>query len=279
MNYGVITIATKHADYGRYAYNCAVSLRAISPLIPITLIADSVGISHLDDYQRTIFDKIITPELCDYHNGDKCTPLTLKYHLYKYSPYDATIYVDADTIFTPMKSVEELFRSLKGTQFTIANRGEQDPSKGVSEWVESGVLDVPYWYDLSSEFIYFEKKGVAQDVFTHALAYYKENSVPTKMFAGDKPDEPFLMMGMIHCGVRPHQAPYKPSYWQPAERKFMNAMQVKQNYYLMSMGGKLISRQMRDIYNDICKNVTYKTGLKTFTVSHKMNAMPERKHI
>jgi hypothetical protein len=276
MSIGVITIATKHAMYGRYAYNLAVSLRAISPTIPITIIADDVGLSHLDDYKRTVFDKIVTPELCDYHNGAKCTPLTLKYHLYKYSPYEHTIYVDADTIFTPMKKAEELFRSLKGIPFTIANRGEQDPSKGVSEWVELGVLDVPYWYDLSSEFIYFEKNVQAQSVFEHALRFYKEGDLQTKIFAGDKPDEPFLMMGMIHCGIRPHQAPYKSSYWQWAEKGYKNAMQIKQEYYLFSMGGKFIPRPMQNVYNELCKNVQYITGLQTFTVNHKKSVMPER---
>lgn len=279
MTKGIVIIATKHAEYGRLAFNCALSVRAINPIIPITVIADEVGLSHLDEYMRTVFDRIITPDLCDYHNGSRCTPLTLKYHLYKYSPYDCTICVDADTIFSPSKDIDKLFYSLEGIPFTIANRGEQDPSKGVSEWVESGVLDVPYWYDLSSEFMYFEKCEIAKNVFESALEFYKENSVPTKTFAGDKPDEPFIMMGMIKHGIRPHQSPFKPSYWQPAESKYKSAMQVKTEYYLMSLGGKLITRQMRNIYTDICKSVDYKTGLKTFAVNHKMSVIPERKVI
>ena len=32
---------------------------------------------------------------------------------------------------------------MDGITFTIASRGEQEPNKGVSEWVESGVIDAP----------------------------------------------------------------------------------------------------------------------------------------
>lgn len=59
-----MTIATKHPLYGVYAYNLAVSLRAIDPVMPISVIADQVGLSMLDDYQKTVFDRIITPDLC-----------------------------------------------------------------------------------------------------------------------------------------------------------------------------------------------------------------------
>ena len=63
---GILTIATKHALYGRYAYNLAVSVKANAPEIPISIIADAVGISHLNPSQLSIFDNIITPDPDDY---------------------------------------------------------------------------------------------------------------------------------------------------------------------------------------------------------------------
>ena len=48
MKKGIVTIATRHPLYGRFAYNLAVSLRAVAPHIPITIIADPVGISPPD---------------------------------------------------------------------------------------------------------------------------------------------------------------------------------------------------------------------------------------
>jgi hypothetical protein len=279
MTKGIITIATKHPLYGVYAYNLAVSLRAMDAVMPISIIADQVGLSMLDDYQKTVFDRIITPDLCDYYDGEKCTPLTLKYHLHKYSPYECTIFADADTIFSPMANIHGVFSSLQGIPFTIASRGEQEPNKGVSEWVESGVIDAPYWYDISSEFIYFEKSDIACAVFDNALRHYKAGDLRTKVFAGDKPDEPFIMLGMIEAGVRPHQAVYKPSYWYASEKGFKNAMDVKRGYLMMSLGGKFIPRQQQLIYDEICRNVSYLTGRKTMKVSHKMNKIAERKVI
>lgn len=279
MKKGIVTIATRHPLYGRFAYNLAVSLRAVAPHIPITIIADAVGISHLDQMQLTVFDEIIFADQNDYYNDGKCTPLTLKYHLYKYSPYEATIFVDADTIFSPFANVDHVFSQLAGVAFTMANRGKQDPSKGISEWVEAGSVDVPYWYDLSSEFIYFEKGDKAMQVFTEALEAYQHSNLPTKMFAGDKPDEPFFMLGMIATGTHPHRTPFKPVFWHIQEQGFHSSIDVKKQWAMMSLGGKSIPKRIHDIYKEICHNVTYLSGYKTMTVSHKMNELPERKHI
>jgi len=275
---GIITIATKHALYGRYAYNLAVSVKASAPGIPISIIADSIGISHLNASQLSIFDQIITPDHDDYHNGSKCTPLTLKYHLPKYSPYQFTIFMDADTILTPMGNVNQVFNNLQPHEFTIANRGVQKPDKGVSQWIDSSILSVPYWYDISSEFIYWKQGSKSTAIFESALKHYRENKIPMKTFAGDKPDEPYLMMGMIDNNVKPHKAPFKPSYWYAAE-KFANAMEVKRGYLMFSLGGKLIPPQQKKIYDELCKNATYKCGLQTLTVSQKMNQLQERKVI
>lgn len=275
---GIITIATKHALYGRYAYNLAISVKASAPGIPISIIADSVGISHLNASQLSIFDQIITPDHDDYHSGSKCTPLTLKYHLPKYTPYQFTIFMDADTILTPMGSVGQVFNSLQQYDFTIANRGLEKPDKGVSQWIDSSILSVPYWYDISSEFIYWKQGDKSKAIFESALKHYKENKIPMKSFAGDKPDEPYLMMGMIEQDAKPHKSPYKPSYWYAAE-KFANAMQIKKGYLMFSLGGKVVPPQQKKIYDELCKNATYKTGLNTLSIGHKMSQMSERKVI
>jgi hypothetical protein len=186
--------------------------------------------------------------------------------------------MDADTILTPTANVQGMFEALSGINFTIANRGEQSPQEGISQWVMGKYLDVPYWYDLSSEFIYFKKGIVAKNVFSDALKHYKQGILPTKAFAGDKPDEPFLMLGMIDNGIKPHKVPFKPSFWYAAE-KHITAVKVKTEYLMFSLGGKLIPKAQRLIYDDICKNVSYRSGLATMSIHQKMNSMNERKVI
>jgi len=275
---GIITIATKHSLYGRYAYNLAVSIKANAPDIPVSIIADEIGISHLSTMQRSVFDQIITPENDHYNSTGKCTPLKLKYYLHHYTPYLFTIFMDADTIVTPMHSLSQMFNSLQQHDFTIANRGEQKPEKGVSQWIDSSSLRVPYWYDLSSEFIYWKTGDKSKAIFESSLSHYTNTNLPIKSFAGDKPDEPFLMMGMITEGAKPHKSPFKPSYWYAAE-KFANAMDVKRGFLMFSLGGKMIPKQQKLIYDELCKNASYKTGLQTLSVSHKMSQLQERKVI
>jgi hypothetical protein len=78
--------------------------------------------------------------------------------------------------------------------------------------------------------------------------------------------------------VKPHKAPFKPSYWYAAE-KYANVMDVKRGYLMFSLGGKVIPKQQQKIYDELCRNAAYKSGMMTMTVTHKMNQMSERKYI
>ena len=275
----VITIAVKHNLYGRFALNLAISLRAIAPDIEMTVITDDVGLSHLDDMQMTAFTNIVQAKPEHYIQDGRKYPLRLKYHVNEYATAKEALFVDADTIFSPMANLHQVFDELKGCGFTIANRGKCDPSQGVSEWVESGRVNSPYWYDVSSEFMYFEKCKLSDNVFKFAREAYDMNQIPVKMFAGDKPDEPFIMAGMVKAGVHPHQSPYLPSYWYHQEGKYRNVMDIKRNFILFSLGGKLIPTPQKRIYDEFCKNVAYMTGYRTMGVSHKERELPERKAI
>ncbi len=278
MSTGLLTIACKHAVYGRYAYNLAVSVKAWNPSTPISIIADEVGLSHLNESQRAIFDTIITPDYDDYNKEGKCLPLCLKYHLYKYTPYVTTIFIDADTIFSPFAMLGQVFKSLKDIDFTIANRGKVAPEKGFSQWLDAKAITAPYWYDLSSEWIYFNKSDLSRKIFEGALHEYNKGTLMTRAFAGDKPDEPFFMLSMVAQDLHPHKSPYKPSYWYAAE-KYANAMQVKRGYLLFSIGGKMIPKQQKLIYDELCRNASHKSGLKTMPVYNKMSVLPERQVI
>ncbi len=278
MTQGIVTIACKHPLYGRYAYNLAVSVKAWNPTTSIAVIADEAGLSHLNSGQRTVFDQIISPEYDHYHRDGKCLPLLLKYRLPDYSPFERTLFLDADTILSPFANLTTVFNSFRDIEFTIANRGKQQPDKGISQWIDTTLQDAPYWYDISSEFIYFQRSIKATKVFSDALAHYNKGALMTRAFAGDKPDEPFLMLGMIDNDVHPHKVPFKPSYWYAAE-KYANAMQVKRGYLLFSLGGKMIPKQQRLIYDELCRNAAHKSGLATLPVYNKMSLMPERQVI
>lgn len=279
--YGIITIACKHSLYGRFAWNLCLSAKANDMSMPVTLIADQAGIAHLNEAQLMIFDKIIMVKDSWYKFKGKTLPLMLKFKLYELSPYERNLFMDADTIISPMQNVAQWFDGMKGTRFAMANRGYNDPDKGISEWVDKDQLKQTYpdtknWIDLSSEFIYFERSEAVGEMFTAAMQYYKDDKLPMRQFAGDRPDEPFFNLAINKTGVKPHKIPYAPTFWLPAQRRHKSAMEIKREFFGFSVGGKEIPKMQQKIYDEFCANVAYKTGVPTLKVGHKRQYLPER---
>ena len=285
MTHGILTIALKHHLYGRFAFNLAMSIKAFNPSLPVSVIADEEALSHLHPGQRMIFNEIITPEEYQYKRGDKVLPLITKFYLNELTPYtERTLFVDADMIFSGLCDYEKLWGEVRGVPFTMANRGENNPDKGISEWVDPGKLKEAYgnvyqWYDLSSEWIYFESGKQSDVIFEAARWFYDDGKLLTRQFAGDKPDEPFFNLAMALHEVKPHKAPWQPTYWQPAVKKVMNAMEVKQTYYAFSAGGNQLPPHQQRIYDELLKNASSKMNTPGMKIAHKMSYLKERKHI
>ena len=273
---GVLTMALKHPLYGRYAYNLALSIKSADMRTQVAVIADEEGLKHLHPGQRMIFDYIIPPAF------EK--PLVNKFYLINLSPFEETLFVDADMIFSPLANFEEFWNSMKDVQWTMANRGSDDLIKGISEWttkedIEEAYGGVDQWYDLSSEWIYFKKNDLTYTIFANAEMYYEENKLKVREFAGDRPDEPYFNLSLISVNHKPHQAPYQPTYWQPAMKGFPGIMAIKKGWMAFSVGGKLIPQQQQQVYDELLKNASFRMNMPSMKIAQKMNQLSERKVI
>jgi hypothetical protein len=280
MTTGILTLALKHPLYGRFAYNLALSIKSADPKQRVAVIADDAALAHLHEGQRMVFDKIIKPK----PESVKDKPLTAKFYLNSLSPYDRTLFVDADMVFSPMCNFAQLWQEMDGVEWTMANRGVNDPDKGISEWVDPGKLAEAYgkvsqWIDLSSEWIYWVKGELADSIFVGARNFYKENKLHTRQFAGDKPDEPFFNLALAAVQHQPHKMPWQPTYWQPAIRKVLSAMEIKRQYYAFSAGGNHLPPQQFRIYQEFMKNASFRMNMPALTIANKRSQLKERTHI
>lgn len=128
---GVLILALGNRMYVEKAFNLALSIRATSPTLHITLV-HSNNISELTVEQRFIFNKLIECN-SDYYTLDDNTKSYIKAKLYldKITPYKRTLFLDADMIMSPYKTLDTLFDQLKGKEFTMICRGED---KDFSQW-------------------------------------------------------------------------------------------------------------------------------------------------
>lgn len=269
--------------YAYYAYNLAVSLKQCSPEVKIAIIYNGNSLTHLDSMELFHFDqKIVCPVEYYTHEG-RTEYIKAKLYLNKLTPFEETLFLDADMVFSPYKKVQSIWDDLANIDFTMACRGMSDVDAGQSAWVNLSEVREYYgfdkWYDLSSEFIYFKDTPANEKLFEDARDFYNHELLNVREFAGGKPDEPFYCLAMLKNGIAPHKIPYKPSYWEYANGKngtYIKEQELWNNYYLLSMGGKMTSNRIEVIYNNIMKYYAHHKGVGYYNAIQKSKVLKER---
>lgn len=273
---GVLIIALGHRMYVEKAFNLALSIRATSPSMNITLV-HSNNLSELSAQQRFIFNKLIECK-SEYYTLEDGTKSYIKAKLYldKITPYKRTLFLDADMIMSPYKNLETLFEQLNGKEFVMICRGED---KDFSQWVDAEEVcnnyNIQKYYDCSSELMYFE----STDIFEDARIIHEEitqGKIWFRKFANGVPDEPPIIIAMLQKFGVPDQVPFKPTYWQPVE-KTIKDLDIWNNFYLLSMGGKVNDVRVVKVYNNIVKWYSDNVGVTSFKHTDKQAILAERK--
>lgn len=280
---GIVLIAAGHPYYGQWALNLCLSIKYNDMFIPVSIAWKDEGISHIQNHLKH-FDKVI--ELTDEQitrNGvrDYVQP---KVHLYDISPYDETIFIDADVILFQGKSISKLFKELKDTDFTIGCRNSDNledakelqwaTPKDVMETYGSGIL-----YHVSSEFIYFKKKKEIEYFFETAKEIHREPGIPYKRFNGTVPDELSFQLAMKIHDLKPHQVPFLPFYWEHFEKKTAHIGKIPPQFYGYSMGGCMNREESIKIYNGLAHFYSNQYHTPVFLAKHKRNFMKMRQTI
>ncbi len=286
---GILLLAIKHMNFGRMAENLAITIKQASPSMPITLACDAQGLS--DIKYKGIFDKIITVPIDYYLHNGMFHAIKAKTFLYNLTPYDETLYFDADMLWLPHHNVEKLFDSQKG-KFNIKNTGkvnlDGDFPDAYTWWTPSltNVKEVYNltgdYYSLSSEVIYFKKDKDVQNLFKEAQKLYdfKAKYLP---FAGGVPDELLFSVAMCKIGIYPSKFQWIPSYWEDAEKRNLNREDMYKDYYLYSIGGKVQMSFVKKLYNEVVqaayKNAGYVHPFLLTKATEKRMWLPERTNI
>lgn len=274
---GFLIFALGHPQYGRYAYNLAVTIKAVQPDVSITLVSDASGISHLSEDQASIFDRVIPANI-----PANCTA---KLWAYQYSPYDHTIVLDADMIWLPIQTPAALFTQLEGLDFMAICEGDTDqPSGQYFFWADVAEIREKYKVETihqwRTEVMYFEKGDVAEAIFKDAAKINATHGLKSvKEFAGGVADEMSINIATAIHKIKPGILSWKPSYWPqmhgnsiPAAPGFYN------NHYLLSVGGNMQTENVKAFYNRIMQAQAPKIGhTHAFPLMSKHSFLPERR--
>jgi len=290
MSKGVIILALGHSNYGNYAIQLCRSIKAVDESANITLLYNDSAITHFKN-NTSIFDNVIEVPREFYITNGLPDYVKAKTYLYELSPYDETIYIDADVIWLPQRKISELFNELSNTDIIISNRGKEllkDSKKGFIHWADPEEIREVYGtkgniYNLSSEFIYFKKCNKVELFFDYAIVAYFNPKIKYKKFAHHLPDELAFIIAMIQTGIE-FISPFTPFYWEQFEvkstRKTKPVFQIYKEYYGYSMGGNINTTNQEQIYNNIAALSNNKFKVKGyFPAKSKKNWLIERKDL
>lgn len=96
---GVCLIVVGDSCYAQYAYNFAASIKHVDEDAKIAIFTYGTCINILNEEQKNIFDNIIFIKTDDLYIDGKMHPNLFKLFLYKYSPFEYSVYIDVDSIW------------------------------------------------------------------------------------------------------------------------------------------------------------------------------------
>lgn len=280
---GFIIFAVSHPQYGRLAFNLALTLKNAGPC-NITVVRTERSLNHLNEDQQEIFDNIIDlPSNVPMGCGSKLWA-------YDISPYKKTILLDADMLWLPEKKPDDLFTQLDGIPFTAITEGYEpgDVNKMYFFWADTNEIREKYdiksdkLYQWRSEVVYFERsKEVAAFFKTAKKAFIKPGLTSEKLFGDGTADELALVIAAGVHDIHPHQYKWSPSYWH-----LMNNGQIPEfnklyrDYWLVSFGARFASQNSKLLYDRLVKAACYKMGLQhVFPLIAKKEYLKARQHI
>ncbi len=187
---GVLVIAHGAPAYIELARNLARSLDLRDPDVPRALVTDA------DDPELLAFYPRIVPI-----DPSKPGGLLHKLGMYEYSPFERTLFIDADCL--AVRSIRPLLDRFRGHEVAVLGRQETsgnhffDLERARSRF---GVTEYPVF---NGGVYYFEKSPKAQAVFEAARDFVDDyDALSMPRFTGKMGDEPLVSLAMAIHGCR-----------------------------------------------------------------------------
>lgn len=221
--------------------------------MPVVVVHSEKSLSHLDDQRKAIFDDtILLPG---------STGFGVKLELDRLSPFDETLYLDADMAWMPKKKPSELFDELKGVDFTSITEGHtEDRSPKYYFWADPEEIRKVYKidnriYQWRSEVMYFRKTEQVKKMFTMARKVHAKPKLKTLMkFGNQVPDELAINIATAHYDIHPHEYKWCPALWPRLHRIHVtNPAEVYNRFYLLSCGSNYATGDLKGLYNNIMR--------------------------
>jgi len=295
---GIIIIAGGHPVYGQMAANNAVSIRRSDPEIPILIYVTPGSMNERITGQLQDKCNIAIEMLPDetYLVDGIENYLRPKVFIDKLSPFDETIFLDADMMWLGTINPGSLFDQLKDEDFTMSNEGyiDTDTEEGhhtgfYTTWAKYADIKKVFssrlgskLYQLRSEFIYFKKTKRVKSMFSVARKIYDNPKTRPELSGGNVPDEYAFNVASSTCGLYPHRDKWTPAFWEFRHRMvngtLVNTHDIAIKFALLSIGGNRQGKTIKKYYSDMSQAHFKHFGLNGWeAIPDKADILPSRR--
>ncbi len=205
---GYVALALDDRRYLDIAANLALSVRRFENRPISVIVNEKAGFNAA---YEGLFDKIIM--MPDNHT---IAGAMNKARLFDFTPYDRTLYVDADCLlFSPR--IEFFWRKYRGHPFAVeGHKQSTGPVFSCSLGVKDAstlckLFDLSFITVFNAGVMYFERTAASKAVFDKVLEIYRgpQRDVVSYTYkhAGEYADEPFFGVALAALGIAPFEPP------------------------------------------------------------------------
>ncbi len=227
---GVLFLALGEQIYGQMAFNACMSIKAVCPQLKTCILYSDSAVKSLTEKHWRYFDiKQECPTEFYMYDGKK-SYFRAKTRLYEMSPFDQTLWLDADVIIHPRKQAQimELFDSTHDYYAQTYNLWDCDTGRPPQEgniWSGLGLwtsltkglvnryeLQGKTLPQINSSFVYFEKTERMKAFFDETQRLWAEPNPAVRNWRGEYPDEFFFHIAGARLGIQSAKVPFVPLY-------------------------------------------------------------------
>lgn len=283
MTTGILIIAVGAKNYGQLAGTLAASIRANNCELPIHLVYEEDTITRLDEQYLSFFtSKAIVPKHCITYNGQTCY-IKAKAHMNELSPFDTTLFLDADTLILNNGKLNEVLEQLKDVEFAIKNSGYktfEEADLQSHQWAKLADVKEHFKFtneriwNVHSEFIWWKKTEVMNKLFERWVYNFENIGISHIEFGGCIPDELPLWIAMAQLDINLHQDKFTPIFWPMDSKSQLRVSDLNKEYVGLSIGGNAISPLQKNNYDILVTLYAKKLNLR-----YKFFCHPKKKWV
>lgn len=291
MTKGILIIGAGHRNYGKMAVALAASIRMVDKDVNICLAYTDSAITHLTDEELSLFtDRVKIPKKYYTLGANKQAFIKIKVFMDKLSPYDETLFLDADQVWLWKDTPTNVMAQLEQHDFVMENSGyigfDNYIYPASENWCDMKEVQEGYgftderFYKVHSEFVWFKRTEDISTFFDVVRENYSNPKVKPKEFAGAYPDEFAFAIAISQLKRYPIDN-YTPTFWYPREKKDVHLHQIADTYKTLSIGGSFVDDASKKNYNAVAIRAYNELGLKAkpYQITARMDKryfLPER---